>query len=512
MQRGEAAAHLADGRPGAAEDDGAWHAGLQCPGKTPEGRLARCAPKPPPPPLPTPAPTRSSIGLFDGEAIAHDVDGGVLQALVDSGEAKPGLRKLAVTHAGGKRYVLAGLGKREEFDAERARVAAASVAGRAREIGARFLCWELPHHVGDAEAGGFVEGTLLAAYAYRAHKSKPAEDGGIEQLALSAHHDVVGGRRPRRRRGRRPTNAARDLQNAPANELTPTRLAERAHELAAELGTLTVETMGRAEIEAAGMGAFAGVARGSHEEPQLITLRYAPDGRRRPRARPRRQGRDVRLRRHLDQARHEDERDEVRHVRRRGRARGHRGDRPARAARPGRGRDRRDREPARRVTRSSRATSCAPRPARRSRSSTPTPRAGSCWPTASRTRSSSAPSAWSTSRRSRARSSPPSATPTPACSAPTTRGARRSPRPGRRAGELIWRLPLHPDYAKAIEGRYADIVNVGRDPQGRLDRRGRVPQALHRRRAVGARRHRRHRLGHRQGLRAQGRRRASGCG
>ena len=34
--------------------------------------------------------------------------------------------------------------------------------------------------------------------------------------------------------------------------------------------------MGRAEIEAAGMGAFAGVARGSHEEPQLITLRYAP--------------------------------------------------------------------------------------------------------------------------------------------------------------------------------------------------------------------------------------------
>ena len=29
VQRGEAAAHLADGRPGAAEDDGAWHAGLQ---------------------------------------------------------------------------------------------------------------------------------------------------------------------------------------------------------------------------------------------------------------------------------------------------------------------------------------------------------------------------------------------------------------------------------------------------------------------------------------------------
>jgi leucyl aminopeptidase len=30
---------------------------------------------------------------------------------------------------------------------------------------------------------------------------------------------------------------------------------------------------------------------------------------------------------------------------------------------------------------------------------------------------------------------------------------------GARTGEEAWRLPLHPDYAKMIEGRYADIVN-----------------------------------------------------
>jgi leucyl aminopeptidase len=217
-----------------------------------------------------------AIGHFEGEPIPHDLEGGLLQALVDSGEAKPALRKLAVTHAGGKRYVLAGLGTREAFDAERARVAAASVVTRARELGTRSLCWELPHHLGDAEAGGFVDGTLLAAYAYRAYKTKPEEDGGLEQLALSAHHDVseaVG----RAAIAATAANAARDLQHAPANEMTPTRLAERAHELAAELGSLTVETMGRAEIEAAGMGAFAGVARGSDEEPQLITIRYAPE-------------------------------------------------------------------------------------------------------------------------------------------------------------------------------------------------------------------------------------------
>ena len=218
-----------------------------------------------------------AIGIFEGEGIAHDVEGGVLQALVDTGEAKPELRKLAVVHAGGLRFVLAGLGARETFTAEHARVAAASVVARAGELGARTLCWELPHRVGDEVAGGFVEGTLMAAYAYRVHKTAAPEDPRLETLLLSAHHDVsepVG----RAAVAAAAANAARDLQNAPANDVTPTRLAERARELAAELDSLTAETMGRAGLEAAGMGAFAAVARGSHEEPQLITLRYEPAG------------------------------------------------------------------------------------------------------------------------------------------------------------------------------------------------------------------------------------------
>ena len=37
--------------------------------------------------------------------------------------------------------------------------------------------------------------------------------------------------------------------------------------------------------------------------------------------------------------------------------------------------------------------------------------------------------------------------------------ARSTPRP-RATGELVWRLPLHPEYAELIKGRYADIVNA----------------------------------------------------
>jgi leucyl aminopeptidase len=222
-----------------------------------------------------------AIGIFEGEAIAHDVEGGALQALVDSGEARPGFRKLAVTHAGGSRFILAGLGKRDDFDPERARVAAATVLGRARELGTEVLCWELPHHVEEAHAAALVDGTVLAGYRDNRFKSGADDDEReLGELLVSAHHDVSG---PVDEAAVVATavNAARDLQNAPANVLTPTALAERARELAGELG-LSVDVKGRSEIAAAGMGAFAGVAQGSDEEPALITLRYEPEGARGP--------------------------------------------------------------------------------------------------------------------------------------------------------------------------------------------------------------------------------------
>jgi leucyl aminopeptidase len=215
-----------------------------------------------------------AIGVFEDEGVAHDIEGGALQALVDSGEAKRAFKKVAVAHAEGRRWLIAGLGKREEFDPERARVAAAATLDRARDLGARSLCWELPHKVSDAHAGGFVEGTLLGAYEFRAYKSDERE-ARLEELIVSAHHDVAAPVDAARVVSEA-ANGARDLQNTPANDLTPTELAERARALAADHNAIAVEILGRAEIEAAGMGAFAGVARGSHQEPRLITLRYEP--------------------------------------------------------------------------------------------------------------------------------------------------------------------------------------------------------------------------------------------
>src|SRR5690349_12187408 len=115
------------------------------------------------------------VGVFESEDVAHDVDG-ALQGLLDAGEARRGFRKLAVAHAGGRRWIVLGLGERERFDAERARVAAATALNRAKELGTKALCWEVPHHVDDAVVGGLVEGTLLADYRFDAFKSKAGDN------------------------------------------------------------------------------------------------------------------------------------------------------------------------------------------------------------------------------------------------------------------------------------------------------------------------------------------------
>jgi leucyl aminopeptidase len=217
------------------------------------------------------------IGVLEDEQVHHDVDG-VLNGLIAAGEARSKHRHLAVAHAGGKRWILVGLGSRDKLDGERMRVAAAAAFGRARELGARRLCWEVPHKVGTEIAEAIVEGTVLSGYRFDRFKGKPPEEPtpGLEALIVSAHDDlatviadaeIVA----------RAVNAARNLQNTPANEMAPRHLADAARVLG-ELDGVTVEVEGRDGLERLGMGSFAAVAMGSHEEPALITLRYdGPD-------------------------------------------------------------------------------------------------------------------------------------------------------------------------------------------------------------------------------------------
>jgi leucyl aminopeptidase len=216
-------------------------------------------------------------GLFEGGSLTDDY----LRGLVDAGEAKSALKRLCVTHedvpdGGRRRVIIAGLGKEDEFSAEKARIAAAAAATRAKELGAESLSWAAPEK--DGAVTGIVQGTLLALYDFDRFKSSKDED---EQSDGIASLEVVGGDEDEATVARvtaTAQNAARDLQNLPSNVCTPEFLANRAREIAGTHEAVEVEVFGRDQIVEMGMGAFASVAQGTEAEPQLIVLRYTGGG------------------------------------------------------------------------------------------------------------------------------------------------------------------------------------------------------------------------------------------
>jgi leucyl aminopeptidase len=213
-----------------------------------------------------------AIGVFEGKGIPHDLPGEPLGALLASGEARRELARVAVTHAAGKRVIVCGLGSRDDFDHERARAAAAAVVRRARELGCKALCWEAPHKIDDATIGALVEGTLLRDYRFDRYK-RSATAVSLARMIISAHHDVS---EPVRVASivAAAQNRARDLGNTAANDLTPAALAGYATAAARKLKKLKVTVLDEEALREAGMGAFAAVAQGSTLGARLIRLDY----------------------------------------------------------------------------------------------------------------------------------------------------------------------------------------------------------------------------------------------
>ncbi len=74
---------------------------------------------------------------------------------------------------------------------------------------------------------------------------------------------------------------------------------------------------------------------------------------------------------------------------------------------------------------------------------------------------------------------------------------------GNAAGELGWRMPLHPEYFELTKGQYADLTNSSEARKAPLQLRRGVPAPVRGRPPVGPHGHRRHRLEHRLALRGQ---------
>ena len=208
--------------------------------------------------------------------------GGLLERLAEQGEITGKLKTAPFVHMDGQlkaaRLALPGIGAREAVDADALRTAAGTLAHEVRGY-ARTIAWLLDDSLPlppAEQARAIVDGTLLGSYDPGRWKSS-SEPQRLESLVIVSGDDAVG--EVARRAGivAEWANRARDLANAPPNELTPEALGDRAAEVAAAGSPrLSVEAPDLDEIRALGMGAFAAVAQASHNPARLIVMRYDP--------------------------------------------------------------------------------------------------------------------------------------------------------------------------------------------------------------------------------------------
>jgi len=218
-----------------------------------------------------------AVGLCEGEELPAE-----LAAAPGAGDAKGGFKRLSALHPERPaRVLVAGLGKREDLDAERLRVAAALVAREAARLEATSLAWAVPEGEGrGALAEGIVTGTILGAYRFDRFKSRDPEDPAppeLESLTLLGPEELAAAADAARACAEA-QNRARDLQSLPSNVATPSFLARRAREIASAHPAVSTDVLGREEIAAKGMGGIVAVSQGSAEEPKLIVMRYAGGG------------------------------------------------------------------------------------------------------------------------------------------------------------------------------------------------------------------------------------------
>jgi leucyl aminopeptidase len=216
-------------------------------------------------------------GLYEDEELPAE-----LRDAAGAGDAKSGFQKLTLLRPERPgRLLVVGLGKRDEADPERIRLAAAVAAKEAAKLEAHSLAWLAPESDDEeATAAALVTGTILAAYRFDRFKSSAPDEpppARVESLTLLAPAAVAGAAEAARVCAEA-QNRARDLQSLPSNVATPSFLARHAREIASHHAGVTTEVLGREEIAAKEMGGLVAVSQGSTEEPKLIVMRYAGGG------------------------------------------------------------------------------------------------------------------------------------------------------------------------------------------------------------------------------------------
>jgi leucyl aminopeptidase len=225
------------------------------------------------------------IGVFEGEQDfpqSKELDPSVFASIKETLENKEfrgtaGSSILVYTHGKGpmKKIMLLGLGKKEKFTDEGARICAGKAAQKAKELGVKEFSVLQFSNLDEGLIEAMTEGVTLALYSFDKYKEAKEPAAKIEEVSILINSDspkfqsvadkaslVVDA-----------VNFARDIANLPPNDCSPAQLASTALTIAQEYG-MKARIIDRYELENMGMAGIVAVGKGSNNPPKLIILEY----------------------------------------------------------------------------------------------------------------------------------------------------------------------------------------------------------------------------------------------
>ncbi len=189
---------------------------------------------------------------------------------------------VAEARLGSPRLFLVGLGETKKLSLETYRRAAAGAAKKARSLKVKHLALLIPDRIKECpfsrpEIGvALSEGAILSLYKFDKYfTEKKDKDPKIEQLTIVGT-TLEDEKETKRALAKTKTvceavYVARDLENAPGNEIYPETLASSARQSAEKHG-YTATIWDKKRIEKEGFGGLLGVNAGSDKPPRFIIL------------------------------------------------------------------------------------------------------------------------------------------------------------------------------------------------------------------------------------------------
>jgi len=225
------------------------------------------------------------IGVFEGEQDfphSKDLDPLVSTSIRETLENKEfrgvfGSSIVVYTLGKGtiKKIMLIGLGTREKFTDESARISAGKAARKAQELGIKEFSIMPFSNLDEGLVEVMTEGIALALYSFDKYKETKEPTSKIEEVTILINSDPVRFQSVVEKANSiaEAVNFARDVSNLPPNDCPPAHLASIAISLAQDY-SMKARIIDRYELENMGMGGIVAVGKGSNNPPKLIVLEY----------------------------------------------------------------------------------------------------------------------------------------------------------------------------------------------------------------------------------------------